>query len=85
MAFRAVLGDLDWKIFFVAKVVILVRKKHMNHFWKVKSNPAFTMYFLQILEGQFSGFHFVIAFLNFSRSSIFLWMFGSIYQTFGSK
>ena len=39
MLFGAVLGKLDWKIFFVSQAIIFIRK-NSNHFWKAKSNPA---------------------------------------------
>ena len=35
MLFMAVLGDLDWKVFFVAQAVIFVKKNSRIHFEKL--------------------------------------------------
>ena len=49
MSFKAILGNLEWKIFFLAQPWWLTFKsvwqlfllgKLSNHFWKVKSNPV---------------------------------------------
>ena len=50
--------------------------KKENQYWAKNSlsivfyiKPTFVMYFSQILQGQFSGFHVLIAFLNFCKIS----------------